>query len=99
MKKDSDIFVYEEKFIDSYLDNNIYITRVDLEIDNIVPISLEHYDNKLEYELMTMSINNLFTVEIRNYNKKYYTFRIVVKKPNSKSYILGYLEGCMKSIA
>ena len=55
----------------------------------MVPFSI--YSSSLEDPTHTMS-NNQFSVEIRNYNKQYYTFRIIVKKPNSAIYIKNFIE-------
>lgn len=91
----NEVYNYEEKHIDSFLDNGVYVTRLDIETDSIVPLSLANYDLTVEYELMTIT-NNQFTIEIKNYNREFYTFRIVVKKPNSKTYIQGIIEDLVK---
>lgn len=93
----NEVHIYEERVIDSIVLDGLYATRVDIELDNVVPLSLTSYDLIVEYESMVLS-NSQFSVEIKNYNKEYYTFSIVVKKPNSKAYIQVYIEELIRAV-
>jgi len=93
----NEVYIYEERVVDSIVSDGVYAVRVDIELDNVAPLSLTSYDLIVEYESMVIT-NQQFSIEIKNYSKEYYTFSIVVKKPNSKAYIQTYIEELIRAV-
>jgi hypothetical protein len=94
----NEVYIYEEQVVDSIVSDGVYAIRVDINLDSVVPLSITSYDLIVEYESMIVT-NQQFSIEIRNYNKEYYTFSILVKKPNSKAYIESYIEELIRAVA
>ena len=91
------INIYSYIITNSFLDNNIYLQKLEKQYDNMTPQSIFQYDNVDEYNLMTININNMFDIEIRNF-KDYNTCMLSIKKPNSKTYIIPILDTIRQSI-
>lgn len=67
---------------DKYIDSNFYIVRYNIQRDEFIIPSFNTYDTIENFDEMTININNILDVKVKDF-KQYYTFDIIIKKPNN----------------
>ena len=67
---------------DKFMDKNLYIVRYNIQRDEFIIPSISDYDTVENFDEMTININNIFDLKVKDF-KNYYTLDIIIKKPNN----------------
>jgi hypothetical protein len=96
-KSNNELITSSYQIMQSLIEDKHYVRVIEYNTDNLIPQSIEEYDDKSVYEIMVISNNGMFEFEIRRYlSQNYYTFMINIKKPNSFTIIYNILKDMEK---